>query len=172
MPLSVTAEPRTALRTGQGRRRSVRHGRHGRHGRRLQAVLLRADGVPVATVARTLNCPETSVYNWVAAWRADGRAGVAEGAHPGKARRLDPRAEAALEPLLTEGDPHAHGYGYGYAATGWPVPLLRTELAQQGGVAAARTIRRALHRRGWRWKRPKFVLGRPDPADAEKKSRR
>lgn len=162
MPVTLTAEQRRALQTAQARSRDVRHWR------RFQAVLLRADGVPVATVARTLNCTETSVYNWVAAWRADGLAGVAEGVHPGKARRLDPTAEAALETLLTEGDPQTHGY----AATGWTVALLRTELATQGWVAAERTIRRTLHRLGWRWKRPKFVLGRPDPAYAEKKSRR
>ena len=168
MPLILTAEQRTALQTAQARSRNVRHWR------RFQAVLLRADGVPVvpvvpvATVAQTLDCTETSVYNWVAAWRADELAGVAEGVHPGKARRLDPAAEAALERLLTEGDPQVHGY----AATGWTVPLLRTELAKHGWVAAERTIRRALHRLGWRWKRPKFVLGRPDPAYTEKKSRR
>jgi transposase len=130
--------------------------------------LLRAEGVPVATIAQTLDCTATSVYNWVAAWRADGLAGVAEGVHPGKVRRLDPAAEAVLETLLAEGDPQAHGY----AATGWTVPLLRTELAQRGWQAAERTIRRTLHRLGWRWKRPKFVLGRPDPAYTEKKSRR
>jgi transposase len=161
MPLSLTADQRVALQTGQARSRSVRHWR------RYQAVLLRADGVPVATVARTLNCTPTSVYNWVAAWRADGIAGVAEGVHPGKVRRLDPVAEEVLETLLAEGDPQAHGY----AATGWTVPLLRTELAKRSWEAAERTIRRTVHRLGWRWKRPKFVLGRPDPAYTEKKSR-
>ena len=162
MRLTLTADERAALQAAQARSRSVRHWR------RFRAVLLRADGVPVATVARSLNCTETSLYNWVAAWRADGLAGVAEGAHPGKARRLDPAAEAALQTLLTEGDPQVHGY----AATGWTVPLLRTELAKRGWQAAERTIRRTLHRLGWRWKRPKFVLGRPDLAYAEKKSRR
>jgi transposase len=139
-----------------------------RHWRRYQAVLLRADGVPVAEVARDLGCTETSVSNWTAAWRAEGLPGVAEGRHPGAARRLDPDAEATLDALLTEGDPQAHGY----AATGWTAALLRTELARRGLPAAERTIRRTLHRLGWRWKRPKYVLGRPDPASAEKKSRR
>ena len=162
MPLTLTTEQRAALVGAQVRSCTVRHWR------RYQAVLLRADGVPVATVARGLKCTGTSVYNWVAGWRAEGMSGVAEGVHPGKARRLDPAAEAALERLLTEGDPQAHGY----AATGWTVPLLRTELAKQGWDAAERTIRRTLHRLGWRWKRPKFALGRPDPAYAEKKSRR
>jgi transposase len=162
MPLRLSGEERAALQAAQAQSRNVRHWR------RYQAVLLRANGVPVATVAQTLNCTETSVYNWVAAWRMDGVTGVAEGVHPGKARRLDTAAEAALQSLLSEGDPQAHGY----AATGWTVPLLRTELARRRWEVAERTIRRTLHRLGWRWKRPKFVLGRPDPAYAEKKSRR
>ena len=162
MPLTLTADERAALHAAQARSRTVRHWR------RYHAVLLRAEGVPVATIAQTLDCTETSVHNWVAAWRAEGAAGVAEGEHPGKARRLDAGAEATLDTLLTEGDPQA----YGYAATGWTVPLLRTELGKRGGRVAERTIRRTLHRLGWRWKRPKFVLGRPDPAYAEKKSRR
>lgn len=162
MPLTLTTDQRAALQAAQARSRTVRHWR------RYQAVVLRADRVPVATIAQTLNCTETSVYNWVAAWRAEGVAGVAEGVHPGKVRRLEPAAEAALEALLATGDPQAHGY----AATGWTVPLLRTELGKQGWEVGERTIRRTLHRLGWRWKRPKFVLGRPDPAYAEKKSRR
>lgn len=161
MPLALTDEQRAELEAAQ------RHSRQVRHWRRYQAVLLRAEGVPVAAVAHTLGCTETSVYNWVAAWRAEGRAGVEEGPHPGKARRLGAAAEAVLETLLAEGDPQVHGY----AATGWTVPLLRSELAQQGWPVAERTIRRTLHRLGWRWKRPKYELGRPDPAYAEKKSR-
>ena len=162
MALTLTHDERTALEGAQQGSQQVRHWR------RYQAVLLRADGVPVAVVARTLGCTETSVYNWTAAWRQEGLAGVVEGPHPGAQRRLDAQADAAVEALLTEGDPQAHGS----AATGWTVPLLRTELAKQGWRAAERTIRRTRHRLGWRWKRPKDVLGRPDPAYAEKKSRR
>jgi transposase len=162
MPLTLTADERAVLHAAQARSRTVRHWR------RFQAVLLRAERVAVATIAQTLDCTQTSVHNWVAAWRAEGVAGVAEGEHAGKARRLDAGAEATLDTLLTEGDPQA----YGYAATGWTVPLLRTELGKRAGRVAERTIRRTLHRLGWRWKRPKFVFGRPDPAYAEKKSRR
>ncbi|HLV99124.1 MAG TPA: winged helix-turn-helix domain-containing protein [Ktedonobacterales bacterium] len=49
------------------------------------------------------------------------------------------------------------------------MPLLQTHLTQAGYAISQRTLRRALHRLGWRWKRPKYVLGRPDPAYAEKK---
>ena len=103
-----------------------------RQWRRLQAILLRADGVPVATIAQTLACTPTSVQNWVAGWRADGLAGVIEGRHPGKARCLEPAAEAALDALLTTGDPHAEAY----AATGWTVPFsLVAHPVRQAGVA-------------------------------------
>jgi transposase len=71
-----------------------------------------------------------------------------------------------LEGLLDQ-DPQARGH----AATGWTVPLLVGELAAAGYPVGERTVRRALHRRGWRWKRPKFVLGRPDPAYDQKKRR-
>jgi transposase len=162
MPLTVSEEERTALEAAQARSPKVRHWR------RYQAILLRATGVPVAEVARNLGCSEASVSNWTAAWRTQGLAGVAEGGHPGAARRLAAAAEAALDALVAEGDPQV----YGYAAANWTAPLLRAELAKRGWPAAERTIRRTLHRLGWRWKRPKYILGRPDPAYAEKKSRR
>ena len=112
MPRTLTEDERAALEAGQNQSRRVRHWR------RYRAVLLRADGVPVTEVARALGCSEASVYNWTAAWRRDGAAGVAEGKHPGQAHRLDAAAEVTLEALLVEGDPQAHGY----AATGWTVP--------------------------------------------------
>lgn len=71
-----------------------------------------------------------------------------------------------MERLLTE-DPQAHGF----AATDWTVPLVRTALAQHGYGLSERTLRRTLHRLGYRWKRPKYVLGRPDPAYEAKKGR-
>src|SRR5260221_8152711 len=116
MALALTGEERRALEAGQAKSRAVGHWR------RYQGVLLRADGLEVAEVARVLRCTETSVCNWTAAWRAGGGAGVAEGIHPGKARCLAPEAEAALSALLAESGPQAHGY----AATGSAGPLLRT----------------------------------------------
>lgn len=162
MPLTLSKDERKALERAQARSAKVRHWR------RYQAVLLRASGVPVAEVARDLSCSEASVSNWTTAWRTEGLVGVGEGRHPGAARRLDAAAEAALGVLVAEDDPQAHGY----AAANWTAPLLRTELGKRGWPAGERTIRRTLHRLGWSWKRPKYVLGRPDPAYAEKKSRR
>jgi transposase len=161
MHITLTATERAELEAAQRRHRNVRHWR------RYQAVLLRAAGMPVTVIARTLGCCEDSVTNWANAWRRGGLAAVHEGAHAGAVRRLDAAGEQRLVEVLTS-DPQVAGY----AATGWTVPLLRTELAKAGWTASERTIRRTLHRLGWTWKRPQFVLGRPDPAYAEKKSRR
>jgi transposase len=135
-----------------------------RRWRRYQAVLLLADGEPPGRVATALGCAASSVYGWAATWRRQGIAGLHEGDHGGARPVLDAAGEAALEELLGQ-DPQARGHH----ATGWTVPLLRTELAARGYTPSASTLRRVLHRLGYRWKRPKYVLGRPDPAYAEKR---
>ena len=161
MRLMLSEQERAELQAAQRSSRNVRHWR------RSQAVLLRAEGVPLATVATTVGCTQASVCHWTRAWRERGARGVAEGVHPGADRRLGEVAARTLEALREEDHPQAHGY----ASPHWTAALLRTELAQQGWPASERTLRRTLHRRGYRWKRPQLVLGRPDPAYAEKKSR-
>lgn len=132
--------------------------------KRLQAVRLVTDGQPPAMVARTLHCWVASVYHWVTRFQGHGVAGLREGNHGGGRPKLDAAGEGLLGERLRS-DPQTHGYH----ATGWTVPLLRTELAAAGYEVSARTLRRTLHRLGYRWKRPQYVLGRPDPAYAEKK---
>jgi transposase len=157
MRVALTAAERAELERAAAAERRV-----GRW-KRYRAVLLRAELGPEAAAA-ALGCARSSVYAWVAAWRERGIEGLRERPRSGRPRRLAGGGEAALEALLAR-DPQAGGH----LATGWTVPLLRAELAAAGHAVGERTIRRALHRQGWRWKRPKYVLGRPDPAYAEKK---
>lgn len=134
--------------------------------RRLQAVHLLATGHEAPEVAETLGCSASSVYYWADDWRTSGLVGLFERPHSGRPHRLDSAAEADLHHLLSE-EPQAHGY----ASTEWTVPLLSTELDKVGHPVSERTLRRVLHRLGWRWKRPKYRLGRPDPAYEAKKGR-
>src|SRR5260221_14046250 len=101
MALTVTEEERRALEAAQAKSRAVRHWR------RYQAVLLRADGLAVAEVARVLRCTETSVCNWTAAWRAGGGAGGAGGGPPGEAPRPAPWGGGGLERAPGRGGPPA-----------------------------------------------------------------
>jgi transposase len=156
MPLTLTEPQRAELEAAAAAEQRVRRWK------RYRAVLLRGEGMTVAAVAHTLECSMASVYAWTAAWRRQGVAGLREGDHGGGQVKLGVAAEAVLARLLGE-DPQACGH----RATGGTVPLLQGELAQAGTHVGARTVRRALHRLGYRWKRPRDVLGRPDPAYAE-----
>lgn len=158
MRLSLTASQRTELAAAAAAEPRVRRWK------RVRALLLRADGLTVEAVASTLGCSQASVYAWTAAWRQHGVAGLREGDHGGGQVQVDAVAESMLQRLLAT-DPQACGH----QATGWTVPLLQGELAQVGYAVGARTVRRALPRLGYRWKRPQYVLGRPDPAYAEKR---
>lgn len=133
---------------------------------RYRAVLLAAERTPEAIPA-ALGCCRASVYNWLRAWQRGGLEGLVPRAHGGgRPARLAGAGAARLDDLLRV-DPQTRGWH----ATGWTVPLLRAELETVGHAVGERTIRRMLHRLGWRWKRPKYVLGRPDPEYTAKKGR-
>jgi hypothetical protein len=60
---------------------------------------------------------------------------------------------------------------WGFTALEWTVPLLQEHLARWDGIAwSDTTVRRQLHRLGYVWKRPRYVLI-PDPQRARKMRR-
>jgi transposase len=158
MLLTLTATQRADLED------AVTHARQTRTWKRYRALLLLADGQTIAQVSTALACGQSTIYRWVAIWREQGVARLAEGPHPGRTRRLDAAADAHLQALLGS-DPQTHGHH----TTGWTVPLLLSALAAGGWVVHEHTLRRTLKRLGYRWKRPQYVLGRPDPAYEAKK---
>lgn len=160
MEISLTEPEAVALA------RATTSARQVRQWRRYRAIQLLAEGQSPQQVAIVLGCSLASVYNWAAAWQQEGQAGLAEAKHAGRTHTLDAKALHLLEHWL-ETDPQT----LGEQTTGWTVPLLHTRLTQAGYPISQRTLRRALHRLGWRWKRPKYILGRPDPAYEEKKGR-
>lgn len=160
MGVVLSDEQRTVLVAAAGAERRVRWWR------RYQALLRMGAGESVEAVAAALGCARSSVFAWAAAWRQQGLAGVTPAPHGGgPTERLAGEGDALLAALLAS-DPQTRGQH----ATGWTVPLLRAELAAAGLTVSERTIRRRLHRLGWRWKRPKYVLGRPDPLYLVKKA--
>jgi transposase len=160
MRLALTPEERDMLANATAQERRVRVWR------RYQAVLLVGDGQHPAAVATAVGGSRASVYNWIRAWRREGLAGLSEAPHlpPLPAHTLP--LEGLLTTLLRD-DPQA----YGHHTTGWTTPLLHGEAQRAGYRVSEHTVRRAVRRLGWRWKRPKYVLGRPDPAYEEKKGR-
>jgi transposase len=128
--------------------------------RRALALLDLAGGAPVTAVAGRYGVSRETVYQWATRLGTAGWPGDRLGDAPRSGR--PPRVGAAAERLLRVAlptDPRRHGYRH----PAWTTPLLQRHLRRQGVEASATTLRRALRRLGYRWKRPRFVLSRRDP---------
>lgn len=156
----LTARQRQMLRAQVSATKDARAARRG------FALLALDDGARPSKVAVTFGVTRQTIYNWIARFEdSDG------------APDLEDRPRAHLPPKVTEPvqrflrwsltqPPDALGYPSGT----WTVPLLREHVATQMEVDVSdSTMRRELHRLGYRWKRPRYVL-QPDP-DREKKAR-
>src|SRR4051794_37075848 len=161
--MGLTLEPKERAELAEAASKEKRV----RNWRRMRAIKLLAEGRKPEAVAETLGCARSSVYAWAKAWREVGLWGLREEPRSGRKRSLEGRAELLLKELLEEANPQSRGY----RSSGWTVPMLKSELARSGYVVSERTVRRTLKRLGFRWKCPKYVLGRPDPDYESKKGR-
>src|SRR4051812_23643046 len=134
--------------------------------RRLQAVLLVAQGRPVAEVAQIACASIRSVYGWLRRYLRDhrvedlterprsGRPSVAETVTDECIRRELARSPMAL----------------GYSTTTWTVKTLADHLSRSHGRRITeRTLRRRMADMGLCWKRPRYVYSTKAPPRAQKK---
>jgi transposase len=133
--------------------------------RRAVALLELDRGRPAAEVAALLGVTRQAVYRWAADFaRAGDPAALADAPRAGRPRVLDDEGLDLLEAVLGW-DPQDLGLPH----VGWTVPLLaRTVAIGTGREPSADTVRRALGRLGYAWKRFRYVLA-PDP-EREKKT--
>jgi transposase len=158
-PLTLTAWQRRRLQC------QLEQTQDARVYRRTLAILEIARGLPIAHVAATLGASRRVVSYWVEDYlRQHDPADLLPEDRPGRPTLWTEEARALLQELLT-GAPTDRGY----YAVNWTVPLLQEELRHgTGGRFSDDTIRRELHRLGYVWKRPRYVLD-PDP-ELEKKT--
>lgn len=126
--------------------------------RRAQALLWLAAHEDVTSVAARLRVSRQTIYNWLA--RFHQRAGhtlterLADGARPGRPLTAEGQLDTWIEEVL-DGDPR----DFGYAATVWTAPLLRQYLEDTRRTSTSEdSVRRAIARLGFRWKRPRYRL--------------
>jgi transposase len=133
--------------------------------RRTLAVLEFDFGRSAADIGRMLGVTRQSVYNWVDAYTQslDPKA-LQDESGRGRHLCLNEDQEHLLEALLTS-SPQQLGYPH----ANWTIPLLQDALAIVTGQRLSEsTLRRALHRLDYVWKRPRYDL-LPDP-EREKKT--
>ena len=146
-------------------RRQLAETRDARLYRRTLAVLEFDHGRSAADIARTLGVTRQSVYDWVEAYTQDhDPASLEDEGGRGRHPLLGEDQEHLLEALLA-----VSPQDLGYPHVSWTVPLLQEvlEVATEQWVSDD-TLRRALDRLNYVWKRPRYDLD-PDP-EREKKT--
>jgi transposase len=158
--VELTAKQRRTLRS------RLRYASDARLYRRLLAILESDRGMSVSEIAELLGVSDQSVYNWIARFRRSRDSSVLSDApRSGRPPRADEAFDVLLKALLALSPDRL-----GYHATHWTVPLLQDQLASNTGEHySPDTIRRRLHRLGYVWKRPRYVLA-PDPQREKKTS--
>ncbi len=146
-------------------RRQLAETRDARVFRRTLAVLEFDHGRSAADIARMLGVTRQSVYVWVEAYTQNqDPASLEDEAGRGRQPLLDEDQEHLLETLLA-----LSPQDLGYPHVSWTLRLLREvlEIATEQRVSDD-TLRRALGRLDYVWKRPRYDLA-PDP-EREKKT--
>ena len=137
--------------------------RDSRQYRRAQALLWLAEGERPTAVAQRLRVHRDTIYEWAKRYRARGAQRVAtcllDRTRTGRPRQRTETVARGIVAVI-DTDPHARGY----RAAQWTAPLLRQYVREQQALAVSEvSVRRCLHRLGYRWKRPRYALARRSP---------
>lgn len=131
-----------------------------REARRALALLDLARGELVTDIACRYGISRETIYQWAARLGTgrlpNGR--LRDAPRSGRPAQAGMIAERLLRAILPT-DPRR----YGYRHPAWTIALLQHHLRRQGVEVSPSTLRRALRRLGYCWKRPRFVLARRDP---------
>jgi transposase len=127
--------------------------------RRTLALLLWGRGTSVTEIASLLQVRRQSVYNWLASYTSTSDpACLRDALRSGRPPQWTSQTEALLADTIAVPPDQL-----GYLAVNWTVPLLQEQLERESSTRFSDdTIRRALHRLGYVWKRYRYVLD-PDP---------
>jgi transposase len=127
---------------------------------RMHIILLASEGRSPTEISRMLFCSRTTVYAVVGRFAGEGQVAFDDRKRRGPEPLLGKRANERVEHLVEEDSPTDHGW----LRSRWSCKLLALQLfGERAALLVSReTVRRALHRLGFRWRRP-----RPVPPDKD-----
>lgn len=136
---------------------------------RMHIVLLASDGRSPTEIARILFCSRTTVYAVVARFLREKRTAFDDRKRRGPKPLLEEPTEEYIERLLEEQSPTEHGW----LRSRWSCKLLAVELFKERAALLSReTLRRVLHRMGFRWRSPRPVPPEKDSEEQRRQKRR
>lgn len=129
----------------------------GRVAMRAQMILLSSRGYSAPRIAEIHEVVKVTVYKWINRFDEHGPEGLYDQDREGRPRKLGPDAEAELERVLDQPPPEED-----QDASRWTAPRLARHLEEELCVEVhPDTVRRALQRLEYSWKRPRRVLPKP-----------
>lgn len=132
---------------------------------RCLAVLLSdRGGQRVPTIAEARGRHEHTIRSWLKAYLREEIDGLKEHPPVGRTNRKEQAALTILQPVLAK-----HPNEYGYLEAGWSTNLLVDYLSGQGLSVSESTVKRALKRDGWVYKRFAKTVPMEAPSSQEKK---
>lgn len=130
----------------------------GRVAMRAHMILLSAEGYTVPEIVEIHKTTNITVYKWFDRFDQHGPEGLYDLPRSGRPPKVTKEVEEEIEEAMDE-PPTASGYN----CTIWTTALLRAHIEETLGVeVCADTIRRTLHRLGYRWRRPRWAVERED----------
>lgn len=149
--IRLSATERKTLLTGCQRGPSLKIAR------RCQVILLLAADYTWREIRAVAFVSNDLIRSCVNQWR---QAGLAEFLEKPKESRSLPHWLSRVFVWVTQHTPQ----DFGYFRTRWSCEALAETLAWETGIRlSAETVRRGLHRLGWRWRRPRPIVGLTDP---------
>lgn len=136
------------------------------HSERALYVLLCAAGMQVKTIAEKLDRHEHTVRSWLKAYIACGIKGLISKSPPGRARIKGVLVEEEIEKILV-----ATPREFGYQEEGWTVRIIIDYLFQKEINVKEDTVRRALQKKNWVYKRFAKSVPKNAPTKEEKQKR-
>lgn len=136
------------------------------HSERALYILLSAAGMKVKSIAEKLNRHEHTVRTWLKAYISHGIKGLTSKSPPGRARIKGALVEEEIEKILVK-TPRE----FGYQEEGWTVRIIIDYLFQKKINVKEDTVRRALQKKNWVYKRFAKSVPKNAPTKDEKQRR-
>lgn len=131
----------------------------GRVAERARMVLLSSRCYTVPDLCEIFEMTDDTIYKWFDRFDEDGPEGLFDRARRGRPPDLDDEAEREIERVLA-GSPLDEGYDF----TTWTVPLMGEHLKRRLRLEVSdETVRRAMRRLEFVWRRPRWSIEAEDP---------
>ena len=130
---------------------------------RISYVLLSDEGLKVSAIAKRFNRHEHTIRTWIKAYINRGIDGLKSKKPPGRTMIKGLKVEEEIEKILVNSPRE-----FGYQEEGWTIALMRDFFSKREIEVKQDTIRRALKRKGWVYKRFSKTLPKNAPSKEEK----